>query len=268
MTGEPIGNTTFETPYVRCTRRSDGVAVVTLDRPRANALSRGVLRALTDLTAHLHADLPTAVVVWGGPRIFAAGGDINEMGGPEEARQLVDLFRSAYDGFARLPRLVIAAVNGYALGGGCELALAADFRVAGRSARFGLPEILLGLIPAAGGTQRLARLIGPARAKDMLVSGRQVDGEEALRIGLVDRLVDDEAVLDEAIDWATQIGRGALVAQGRAKQLVDLTFDVDLADGLDAEGEAAIALHHTEDARVGVRSFLENGPGKAVFSGR
>lgn len=262
------GTVTFEREFVRCIQVNDRVRVLVLDRPRANALSRQVLAEIAEAADHLHEDPPGAVVIWGGQRIFAAGGDIGEMGGADDARRLVDLFRQAYDRVASIPRMVIAAINGYALGGGCELALACDFRVVGEKAKIGLPEIQLGLIPAAGGTQRLTRLVGPARAKEMLVSGRHVPAHEARDIGLVDRVVSDEAVLESAVSWASEFAEGPVLAQAAAKRMVEVALAQPLSTGLDEEGEAAIALHYTDDARVGVQSFLEHGPGKAVFTGR
>jgi enoyl-CoA hydratase len=253
---------------LRVERTEDGVAVITLDRPRANALSLDLLRRLDDVADELAADLPGAVVVWGGPRIFAAGGDITGMGGPEDAERYVRSFRSAFDKVAALPRMVVAAVTGYALGGGLELALAADLRVAGRSAKFGLPEVQLGLVPGAGGTQRLARLVGPSRAKDLVATGRQVGAEEAYRIGLADRVVADDDVVATALELAGRFARGPLVAHATAKRLIDENFDRPLGEGLDAEGRAAVEMHRTEDGRNGVRSFIENGPGKARFVGR
>ncbi len=175
--------------FVKVERRDDGVAVIRLDRPKANALSVAVLRQLEVAARALTVDPPGAVVVWGGERIFAAGADINEFTGRAEAVAVIRQFRAAFDALAAVPRVTIAAVCGYALGGGCELALACDLRVVADTAKLGQPEILLGIIPGAGGTQRLTRLVGPSRAKDLVVTGRQVGAEEALRIGLADRVV-------------------------------------------------------------------------------
>jgi enoyl-CoA hydratase len=255
-------------PFVTVDRRPDGVALVRLDRPKANALSVALLEELGEIARALHADPPGAVVVWGGERIFAAGADISEFGGPDEARRVSGHFRGALDALAAVPRATIAAVNGYALGGGCELALACDFRVAADNARLGQPEILLGIIPGGGGTQRLARLVGPSRAKDLVLSGRQVDAAEALRIGLVDRVVAPADVLGAALAWAAELAAGPLVAQGLAKRAVDEGVDGPLAQGLTLEQELFGEVFATEDAGTGVRSFLEHGPGKARFAGR
>ncbi len=253
---------------VHLDRRDDGVALITLDRPKANALSVELLATLETVVDNLSADLPGAVVVWGGPRIFAAGADIAGFGGPEEAKAYARHFRAAFDKLAALPRVVVAAVTGYALGGGCELALACDLRVVAAEAKLGQPEILLGLIPGAGGTQRLTRLVGAGRAKDLILTGRSVDAEEALRIGLADRVVASTEVLETALALAASIGAGPLVAASYAKRVIDAGIDADLATGLDMEQELFIDVFRTDDAQVGVRSFLENGLGKATFSGR
>jgi enoyl-CoA hydratase/carnithine racemase len=162
----------------------------------------------------------------------------------------------------------VAAITGYALGGGLEVALCADFRVVGERAQVGQPEILLGVIPGAGGTQRLPRLIGPARAKDLVFSGRQVPAAEALAIGLADRVVPDADVYQAAAGLVAQYATGPALALRAAKQAVNRGLEVDLATGLEIERLQFAALFATEDQRSGMRSFLENGPGKAVFEGR
>jgi hypothetical protein len=167
---------------VRLDRHDDGVAVVTLDNPKVNALSSALLNQLRDVARGLTDDPPRAVLVTGGPKVFAAGADIGEFGGPDEARTVGTAFLEALEAVAAIPRPTIAAIGGYALGGGCELALACDLRIASERARLGQPEILLGIIPGGGGTQRLARLVGPSRAKELIFSGRQVGAEEALRL--------------------------------------------------------------------------------------
>jgi enoyl-CoA hydratase/carnithine racemase len=254
--------------FVRVERRPDGVAVLRLDRPKMNALSAELLRQLGQAAQDLTADPPGAVVVYGGERVFAAGADITEFGGPDQAGEVGGLFLASLNALAAVPRAVIAAVSGYALGGGCELALACDFRVAGESAKLGQPEILLGIIPGGGGSQRLGRLIGPARAKDLILSGRQVAADEAMRIGLVDKVVPDADVLDTALAWAAEFARGPLAAQALAKRAVDQGLEGTLADGLKLEQELFVEVFRTDDAGIGVKSFLENGPGKAAFTGR
>jgi enoyl-CoA hydratase len=254
--------------FVNVERRDDGVAVIRLDRPKANALSVAVLRQIEAAARQLTVDPPGAVVVWGGERIFAAGADITEFGGPAEAVAIGRQFRVAFDALAAIPRITIAAITGYALGGGCELALACDLRVMGDTAKCGQPEILLGIIPGAGGTQRLTRLVGPSRAKDLVVTGRQVGAEEALRIGLADRVVPAAEVFDTAVELAATIAAGAVVAQGLAKRAIDAGLDGPLADGLDLEAELFREVFGTEDSQIGVASFLTEGPGKARFVGR
>lgn len=248
-------------------RRDDGVALVTLQNPKVNALSRAVLTELRDVARDLAADPPGAVVLTGGPRVFAAGADIAEFAGPDEARAIGGLFVEATEALGTIPRATIAAVAGYALGGGCEVALSCDFRLAATTARFGQPEILLGIIPGGGGTQRLARLVGPARAKDLVFSGRQVGADEALAMGLVDRVVDADGLLDAALAWAGELARGAVVAQGLAKRAIDEGLDTDLAAGLRLEQERFVEVFGTDDAAIGIASFREHGPGHASFTG-
>ena len=211
---------------------------------------------------------PGAVVVTGGDRVFAAGADISEFAGPDEARQIGGLFLDALNAVAAIPRATIAAVSGFALGGGCELALACDFRLASSRARFGQPEILLGIIPGGGGTQRLPRLVGPARAKDLILSGRQVGADEALAMGLVDRVVEPEELYEEALAWARTFAEGAVAAQALAKVAVDRGLEGSLAHGLDLEQDLFVEVFRTDDARIGVDSFREHGPGHARFTGR
>ncbi len=254
--------------FITVERRDDGVALILLDRPKANALSSTVLAQLAEVVAGLAADPPGAVVLWGGRRIFAAGADIAELetgGGP---RDVGANFARALGALASLPRATIAAVNGFALGGGLELALACDFRVCAQDARLGLPEILLGIIPGGGGTQRLPRLVGSSRAKEMILSGRQVGADEAQAIGLVNRVVAPDEVLEAALVWAAELARGPLVAHGLAKSAVDGGLERSLGDGLAYELEAFAAVFETEDATTGITSFLAHGPGKATFSGR
>jgi enoyl-CoA hydratase len=249
--------------------QSDGVTVIRLNNPPMNALSRALLEQLRDVARSVGGDAGVkAVVVAGGEKAFAAGADISEFGDQEAARAIERSFRDAFDAVAAIPRPVIAAVRGYALGGGLELACACDLRVAAENARVGQPEILLGIIPGAGGTQRLTRLIGPARTKDIIWSGRQVRADEALAMGIVDRVVPSDEVEHGALHWASELGKGAVVAMGLAKQAIDRGLDVSLADGLDLERDAFVEVFGTEDATTGVKSFLADGPGKAKFAGK
>ena len=253
---------------VQIERRDDDVAVLRLDNPKVNALSMELLRQLESAALTLTDDPPGAVVVTGGDRLFAAGADIAEFGGPDEAERIGDLFLRALGAVADIPRATIAAVSGVALGGGCELALACDFRIASTRARFAQPEILLGIVPGGGGTQRLPRLIGPARAKDMIFSGRQVGAEEALRIGLVDEVVEPDALHERAIARAAEFASGAVLAQGLAKRAIDRGLDITLGGGLDLEQQLFVEVFESDDAQAGVTSFLEHGAGKAKFRGR
>jgi enoyl-CoA hydratase/carnithine racemase len=248
-----------------------GVGTIRLDRPPMNAISdqlRDELHAAA-LEATRRADV-RAVVITGGEKVFAAGADIKQMAtaGYVDMVERAGALQATLDVVARIPKPVIAAISGYALGGGCELALTADFRVCGDNAKLGQPEILLGVIPGAGGTQRLARLIGPARTKDLVFTGRFVGAEEALRIGLVDRVVAPDDVDSAALEMARKFVAGPALALRAAKAAIDGGLDGDLASGLRLETELFTGLFATEDQKAGMASFIENGPGKAEFTGR
>ena len=248
-----------------------GVATIRLDRPPMNALNVQVQEELRAAAAEVGARSDVAaVVLYGGEKVFAAGADVKEMA-TMAYTEMVDrsaALQSAFTAIARIPKPVVAAVTGYALGGGCELALCADIRIAGAGATLGQPEILLGIIPGAGGTQRLARLVGPSRAKDIVFTGRFVDAEEALRIGLVDRVVAPDDVYETAFGMAAKYAAGPAVALRAAKAAIDGGLDTDLASGLRLESHLFAALFATEDRTIGMRSFIESGPGKAEFVGR
>jgi enoyl-CoA hydratase/carnithine racemase len=251
--------------------RDQGIATIRLDRPKMNALNAQVQDEIAAAALEVDADAGVrAVVLYGGEKVFAAGADIKEMAEASFAQVAMDSRRlqAAFTAVARIGKPVVAAVTGYALGGGLELALCADFRVAGEGARLGQPEILLGIIPGAGGTQRLPRLIGPARAKDIVFTGRFVGAAEALQIGLVDKVVPDDQVYRVARDLVAQYANGPAVALRAAKQAIDAGLEVDLDTGLEIERLNFAALFATEDQRTGMRSFIENGPGKATFAGR
>jgi enoyl-CoA hydratase/carnithine racemase len=250
---------------------ADGVGTIRLDRPKMNAISIRVqeeLRAAVEEATER--DDVRAVVIWGGERVFAAGNDVKEMAGMSHSDMVkrAGPLQSVVTAVARIPKPVVAAVNGYALGGGCELALAADVRFAAEDATFGQPEVLLGIIPGAGGTQRLTRLVGPSRAKDLVFTGRFVKADEALAIGLVDRVVPADAVYAEAVAWARQFSGAAASALRAAKETIDGGLEVDLETGLQIERQQFAALFATEDRAIGMQSFIENGPGKAQFRGR
>ncbi len=249
-------------------RRDDGVAVVTLANGKVNPLSRELLTELRQVATELATDLPGAVVLTGGDRIFAAGADISQFGGEAEAAEIGPLFHDAIGAIAELPRFVIAAVGGYALGGGCELALGCDYRIASEKAVFGQPEILLGIIPGGGGTQRLARVVGPSKAKEMCLTGRQVKADEAFRIGLADEVVAPDELHDRALSLAAEVAKGALFAQALTKGLIDKGLSTSLDSGLAMERAAFVEVFGTDDSQIGVASFLENGPGKAEFTGK
>jgi enoyl-CoA hydratase len=248
-----------------------GVGTIRLDRPPMNALNAQVQEELRAAAreADTRADV-RAVVLSGGPKVFAAGADIKEMAGAGYAEMAgrAGALTSAFDAVARIAKPVVAAVSGYALGGGCELALTADFRVCGDNAKFGQPEILLGIIPGAGGSQRLPRLVGPARAKDIIFTGRFVEAAEALQIGLVDRVVAPDDVYAAAVGMAARYATGPALALRAAKAAIDGGLDGDLASGLRLESHLFASLFGTEDREIGMRSFIENGPGKAEFVGR
>jgi enoyl-CoA hydratase len=249
---------------------TDNIGTIRLDRPKVNALNDQVTSELAAAARAAAADEVRAVVIYGGEKIFAGGADITVMAeaGYAEMAARSGRLHEAMNLLAGLGKPVVAAITGYALGGGLEVALAADFRVAGESARLGQPEILLGVIPGAGGTQRLPRLIGPARAKDLVFSGRMVGAAEALAIGLVDQVVPDSDVYSAAVGMVKRYAAGPALALRAAKQAIDAGLGVDLATGLEIERVQFAALFGTEDQRAGMRSFLENGPGKATFTGR
>jgi len=247
------------------------IATIRLDRPPMNAIN-AQLRAELGAAATAVADdqQVRAAIIYGGERVFAAGADIKEMADADYttmavvSRQLQD----ALTAVARIAKPVVAAITGYALGGGLELALCADFRVAGEKSKMGQPEILLGLIPGAGGTQRLPRLIGPSRAKDIVFTGRFVAAGEALAMGLVDKVVPDADVYQAALDLVARYANGPAIALSAAKHAIDDGLDADLDTGLEIERLHFAGLFATQDAHAGMRSFVENGPGKASFAGR
>jgi enoyl-CoA hydratase/carnithine racemase len=247
------------------------IATIRLDRPPMNALSAAVQEEIAAAAAQVSADpAVAAVILYGGEKVFAAGADIRELAEASYATMAADSRRlqQSFTAVAKIPKPVVAAITGYALGGGLELALCADFRVAGAGARLGQPEILLGIIPGAGGTQRLPRLVGPARAKDIVFTGRFVAAEEALAIGLVDRVVPDGEVYQAARDLVARYADGPAVALRAAKQAIDDGLETSLDTGLEIERLHFAGLFATEDQRAGMRSFIENGPGKATFAGR
>jgi enoyl-CoA hydratase len=248
----------------------DGVGTIRIDRPKMNALDVQVQEEIR-AAAHEAVDRSdvSAVIVYGGEKVFAAGADVKEMSEMTfgQMSDVIGDLQSDLAAVSEIPKPTVAAIAGYALGGGLEVALSADRRIAGDNAKLGVPEILLGVIPGGGGTQRLARLIGPSKAKDLLFTGRFVDAEEALAIGLVDEVVAPDDVYEAARRWASQFTKGAGRALAAAKAAVDRGLDVDLTTGLAVERQLFTSLFATQDRKIGMESFIENGPGKAQFTG-
>ncbi|WP_433545572.1 enoyl-CoA hydratase/isomerase family protein [Streptomyces sp. CA-294286] len=247
---------------------TSGVGTILLQRPPMNALDVATQDRLRELAeeATRREDV-RAVVIHGGEKVFAAGADIKEMQAMDHTAMVLRSrgLQESFTAVARIPKPVVAAITGYALGGGCELALCADYRIAADNAKLGQPEILLGLIPGAGGTQRLARLVGPSKAKDLIFTGRMVKAEEAAAIGLVDRVVPAAEVYEQAHAWAAKLAQGPALALRAAKECVDVGLETDLETGLAVERTWFAGLFATEDRERGMRSFVEEGPGKAKF---
>ena len=253
-----------------CVEVEAGIATIRLQRPPMNALNVEIQEALRAASEEVTERRDVgAVVLYGGEKVFAAGADIKEM----EQMSYADMvfhsrrLQSAFTAVARIPKPTVAAITGYALGGGCELAMTCDFRVAAKNAKLGQPEILLGLIPGAGGTQRLSRLVGAAKAKDLVYSGRFVSADEALAIGLVDEVVEAEDVYPAARARVEQYVGGPALALRAAKEAIDRGLEVELDTGLEIESMQFASLFATKDRAIGMRSFIENGPGKASFEG-
>jgi len=250
---------TFETVIVE---REGAVGIVRLNRPKAlNALSR---QLVSELNAALDAfetdDTVGAVVLTGSDRAFAAGADIREM----QPRTYVDLiendFVAEWERLSRMTKPVVAAVAGFALGGGSELALMCDIVVAADTAKFGQPEITLGLMPGAGGTQRLARAAGKAKTMDMVLTGRMIDAGEAERIGIVSRVVPAATLMEEALAVAARVASLSRPSVKLAKEAVGRAFETGLCDGIRTERRLFQSLFATEDAREGMAAFVEKRP--------
>jgi enoyl-CoA hydratase/carnithine racemase len=248
---------------------SDGIGTIRLDRPPMNALNIEIQEGLRAAAAAATADAAVhAVVVYGGEKVFAAGADIKEMAGMSyvDMAARAGALSSAFDSVAQIPKPVVAAITGYALGGGCELALACDWRVVADDAKLGQPEIKLGVIPGAGGTQRLARLVGPARAKDIIFSGRMVDAQEAARIGLADKVVPAAEVYSAAVAMVSGYVGGPAQALKAAKAAIDGGLQMSLDRGLAWESQLFAALFATDDKAEGMAAFVDKR--KPDFTGR
>ena len=266
----------------------EGVATVTLNRPKLNPLNNKLFLEIGECATRLQSDEEVrSVVVTGGEKVFAAGADIKEMlhATPAEITRIISGAQDSLTRLENVPKPVIAAINGYALGGGCELALACDWRFAHADAQIGLPEILLGIIPGAGGTQRLSRLVGAAKAKELIFSGchqsildpaaeerlRFYTARECLEFGLVDRVVqgDGAAVIAEAQAVARKFAtRYPPFALAMAKRAINNGLNCSMTDGLAIEAQGIALCFSTEDQSIGMKSFVEKGAGKAEFTGR
>ena len=247
--------------FVKLELGDDGVGVLTIDRQdKLNALSPQVTEEIGQALLEIESESPRAIIVTGaGDRAFVAGADISVMNSmtPLEAKRFTEVGHAAMALLDRSTVPTIAAVNGFALGGGCELALACDIRIAAENALFGFPEVGLGILPGMGGTQRLPRLIGPALAKELIFSGRRIDAAEAKEIGLVNRVVGQGEALNAARELAAEISANGPVAVRHAKAAANKAFDVDLISGLEYEADQFALLFATEDAREGMGAFVE-----------
>lgn len=262
--------TIFEEEYVRVDLE-DGIAVMHLTRPPMNALSLQMQQQIAASANLISAHKSVyAAVLYGGPKVFAAGADVKEMATMDYAdmAEAAHRLRESFDAVARISQPTIAAITGFALGGGLELAMCADFRVAGDNAKLGQPEILLGIIPGAGGTQRLPRLVGPSRAKELVFGGHMITAAEALTMGLVNRVCAPDLVLETSMEWARTFVNGPKIALGAAKRAINNGLNVDLASGLSIETTEFASMFATEDQKSGMTSFVTEGPGKAQFQGR
>ena len=257
--------------FVNLEVSGSGVGTIRLDRPKVNALNEQVVTELNEIVEDLRLNGDVrAVVVWGGPKVFAAGADIGQMTDLDAVQMFryIGGFQDTLTRLERLPQITVAAINGYALGGGCELSMACDYRICAEDSKLGQPEILLGIIPGAGGTQRLTRLVGIGRAKDIIYTGRFVDPDEALSIGLVHNVVASDDVYDAAVKLAEKFATGPTIALMAAKQAIQNGYEVDMDTAMLIERQAFAALFATEDQKIGMKTFAEEGPGKAKFVGR
>ena len=240
------------------------VGLVRLNRPQAlNALNGALIEELDQALSAFEADPAIgAIVLAGSPKAFAAGADVKEMQDKGFAEVFLDDFTARWENLGRKQKPIVAAVAGFALGGGCELAMMCDFILAADDAKFGLPEIKLGIIPGAGGAQRLARAVGKAKAMELVLTGRMMEAAEAERAGLVARVVPAERLIDEALKTAATIAGYSAAAVRAAKESVDSAFETTLAQGVRYERRLFHALFATEDQKEGMRAFVEKRPAK------
>lgn len=241
--------------------KEDGIGILTMNRPKQfNATNYEVVWEQNQILDEIAVDPELRVlIITGGPRVFAAGGDIQYMStaGPVQMEKFITLAHRAYDKVSNFPRPVIAAIAGMALGGGCELALACDIRIAAEGTIFGQPEINVGIMPGAGGTQRLQQIIGIGWAKYMIMTGRNIDTETALKIGLITAIVPVNNLMNEAKELARELAIKSPIAMGLAKTSVDYGANVDLPSGLLFEQKMWSTLFSTEDQKEGMNAFLE-----------
>ena len=244
---------------------SEGIALVTIDRPKAlNALNSETLGELNECLKELEQrkDIRVILLTGGGQKAFVAGADISEMvnAAPAGGRAMALLADEAFCRLENMPQVTIAAVNGYALGGGCEIAMACDIRIAAENAVFGQPECGLGIIPGFGGTQRLARLVGKGRAKELIFTCGRIDAQEAYRIGLANKVVPQAELLDACRAMAKTIMSKGSYAVSVAKAVINAGLDMDLANGLKMEADAFGLTFATHDKQEGMTAFLEKRP--------
>ncbi len=246
-------------------------AIINLRRPPMNALNLQMQREIAEAARFVSGRVGIdAVVLYGGEKVFAAGADVKEMANITYADMAIAAhgLQSAFETVAKISQPTIAAITGFALGGGLELAMCADFRVAGDNVKLGQPEIMLGIIPGAGGTQRLPRLIGQSRAKELIFGGHMITADQAMNLGLVNQVAPPAQVLEAALNWANKFSGGPKLALAAAKRAIDNGANVDLRMGLSIESTEFAALFATEDQKTGMNSFVNDGPGKATFVGR
>lgn len=251
---------------------SDAVATMTLNRPPMNPMSPQLFLEIGQCARELSLDQEVrAVVITGGEKVFSAGADITELikNGPIEVAQSVGIVQASFSAVEDIPKPTIAAINGFAVGGGCELSICCDFRYAHEGAMIGQPEMLLGVIPGAGGCNRLPRLVGPAWAKEIIYSGRIYTAQQCLDMGLIQRIVSgDDSVIEVARRTAARYAKGPAVALAMAKRVINKGMECSIEEGLIIEAQGIALCFASEDQKIGMRSFLEEGPGKAKFIGR